>query len=100
MQGKREADMIARLLRYLVGAVSTQRVTMWDEIERLRAIIRRDEIRQDELAQKYSPPDHCCPSCSSKEYRDLCAKQDRRRAWLSVLEQKAANGGSNTYRRS
>ncbi len=47
--------------------------------------IRRRAERMGELASLYNPrTGHCCPSCASSEYRDLCEKQTRSVEWLGI----------------
>lgn len=81
----------------LDGTVRACPGKMWDEIVHLREVIAREDAWLDAMGAKYSPPDHCCPSCACPGYAATCAKQDRRRAWLRVLEEKAARGGSTTW---
>jgi len=56
-----------------------------NDIDNLRYLIARDDMRISELSYEYSPPNHCCPSCASSEYRYLVAKNERRKEWLEVL---------------
>ena len=62
--------------------------TLKSQIIRLNFLIKRDDNIISDLARKYSPPDHCCPSCACPEYNWLHKKNERRRAWLKVLEKR------------
>jgi hypothetical protein len=47
--------------------------------------VRQREKRMEELAALYNPrTGHCCPTCASSEYRDLCEKQQRSAEWLGI----------------
>ncbi len=59
------------------------------EITRLRAKISREEQWIRRMAERYSPPAHCCPSCACPGYAERCDAQERREAWLEILERKA-----------
>jgi hypothetical protein len=58
------------------------------QIVRLNFLIERDDKILSNLRFKYSPPDYCCPSCACPEYNTLCDKNERREAWLKILEKK------------
>ena len=68
-------------------------MTLDDNIRALRASMQCNDARLSELAAVYSPPNHCCPSCASSEYRSLCAKYERQEAWLKVLLSKGVQPG-------
>ncbi len=59
------------------------------QIKRLKYQIRRTDRRIGELGEKYSnSKGYCCPSCACPEYSRLCAKNERREAWLLQLLRK------------
>lgn len=77
-------EFFYREMRYLFGRRR-------NEIDNLIFLIARDAKRLHELVQMYSPPDHCCPSCASAEYRYLYDKNTRRIKRLRELGHKAKN---------
>jgi len=55
---------------------------------------RRTDLRIDELVALYNPhTGHCCPGCSSGEYRELGKKFDRQIDWLRRLLVKRGTAG-------
>lgn len=56
--------------------------------------------RIDEIESKYQPPEHCCASCASQEYRDITAKQGRAAvALVAKLKRRAAPGDADLMKR-
>jgi len=77
-------EFFYREIKYLFGRRK-------NETDNLIYLIARDNERLHELAQIYSPPDHCCPSCVSAEYRYLYDKNTRRIRRLRELGRKKPN---------
>ena len=60
------------------------------------AAYNRRKRRIDELNAEYSPPDHCCASCASQEFRDLTTRQARAAIQLvSKLRRRNAVGDAD-----
>lgn len=60
-------------------------MTNEEQITATWARVRRRDKRMRELAALYNPhTGHCCASCASSEYRDLCEKQQRSAEWLGI----------------
>ena len=55
------------------------------QIKVLRRAMGKIELRMDVLGEEYCPPNHCCPSCASSEYRALCTKYENQEKWMNVL---------------
>ena len=65
-----------------------QKQTRNDHINNTKARAIKVEKELNRLAQVYSPPNHCCPSCASFEFRELSEQQERRLKWLSIMLKK------------
>lgn len=71
--------------------------TMSDHIITTKKAALRTRDRLDEIAARYNPhTGHCCPSCASAEYRELCDKQERRLHWLAVMLRRRNHDGDAT----
>jgi hypothetical protein len=76
-----------------------ERTRLEQAIDQLKAKVQREEVWLQKMSARYSPPDHCCPSCACPEYSKRADRQERREKWLAILEKKLAKkrGGMTFY---